>query len=111
MITDASGEIKRAAIQTSTENTTIVAAVSGKRIRVLALYLNGDGDFDCRFESGTGGTALTGVIPTGAGGNSDLTLPFNPAGWFQTAAGELLNMEQDDTPATVAGVVVYQEVD
>lgn len=92
---------------TSGDNT-IVAAVTGKKIRVLAMMaiMTGTG-VTIRFESGAGGTALTGQMqPTQGGG---FVLPFNPVGWFQTAAGSLLNMELSGAQS-VDGCLVYIEV-
>lgn len=89
---------------TSGENT-IVAAVAGKKIRVLALHLTMTGTtVTIRFEDGAGGTALTGQMqPTQ--GNS-ITLPFNPMGWFETTAGALLNMELSGAQS-VDGCLTY----
>ncbi len=70
---------------------TLVAAVSGKKIRVLSLFGVASGAVVVRFESGASGTALTGQMNVGANGN--VTMPFNPEGWFETVAAALLNME------------------
>lgn len=70
---------------------TVVAAVSGLKIRVLSYTLIAASAVNVRFESGAGGTALTGVMPVGANGGVSAT--FCPAGHFETAAGSLLNME------------------
>ncbi len=86
---------------------TIVAASSGRRIRVLALFLVSGGATTVRFESGAGGTALTGQMDLVA--QSTVVLPFNPSGWFETAAGELLNMELS-AGVSVDGGLVYTEI-
>jgi hypothetical protein len=87
---------------------TIVAAVSAKKIRVLALHLTMTGTLvTIRFESGAGGTALTGQMQPLAG--SGITMPFNPVGWFETAAAALLNMELSGAQS-VDGCLVYVEV-
>ncbi len=71
---------------------TLVAAVTGKKIRVLAAFLTMTGTaVTIRFESGAGGTALTGQMTPTQG--QTIVLPFNPLGWFETAAGALLNLE------------------
>lgn len=75
---------------TSGDNT-LVAADATKKIRVFALYLVAASAVTVRFESAAGGTALSGVMSVGA--NGGIVLPFNPAGWFETAANQLLNME------------------
>lgn len=87
---------------------TLVAAVSGKRIRVLSLFLVASGAVTVAFESGASGTALTGDMNVGANGN--VTMPFNPEGWFQTVAGELLNMELGGA-TSVDGCLTYVLVD
>lgn len=86
---------------------TIVAAVAGKKIRVLALFQVATGAVATRYESGAGGTALTGVMAMAA--NGVLALPFNPVGWFETAAGALLNLELGGA-VVVSGGVTYVEV-
>lgn len=102
--------IKRAIIDNATSgDNTLVAAVTGKRIRVLSLFVIMTGTaVTIRFESGAGGTALTGQMqPTQGGG---FVLPFNPVGWFETAAGALLNLELSGAQS-VDGCLVYVEVD
>lgn len=104
-------EIKRAAISVSSSgDNTIIAAVTGKAIRVLGVVLIGAGDVDVRFESGAGGTALTGVMSLAADGNG-FVLPICPNEdlyWFETAAGSLLNLELSGAVA-VAGCIIYYE--
>lgn len=102
------GPVKRAAVAASTQgDNTLVAAVAGKAIRVLALVLVASGGANTvRLESDAGGTALTGQMDIGD--NGQLVLPYNPAGWVATAAGELLNLELSAATA-VAGVVIYVE--
>lgn len=72
-------------------NNTLVAAVSGKRIVVLQLLLISAGAMTVRFESGAGGTALTGQMTVVEG--SGFSLPFSPLGHFSTDSGDLLNLE------------------
>ena len=87
---------------------TLVALVSGKRIRVLSLFVVASAAVTVRFESGTGGTALTGQMQVGANGN--INMPFNPEGWFQAVAGQLLNMELGSA-TSVDGCLTYVLVD
>ena len=91
---------------TSGDNT-IVAAVSGKKIRVLSLVLVASGTTTVRFEAGASGTALTGQMALVA--NTGFALPFNPVGWFETSSGALLNLELS-AAVSVDGVVCYVEV-
>jgi len=100
--------IKRAIISGATSgDNTLVTAVTGKKIRVLSLFLVAAGAVTVRFESGAGGTALTGVMSVAA--NGALVLPHSDAGWFETAAAALLNMELGGA-VQVSGALVYQEV-
>ena len=87
---------------------TLVAAVTGKRIRVLSLFLVAAGAVTVRFESGAGGTALTGQMNVTT--NTGFTLPHNPEGWFETAAAALLNMELGGA-VSVDGALTYVLVD
>jgi hypothetical protein len=100
--------VKRAAIDAATSgNNTLVAAVSGKKIRVLALFATMTGSaVTIRFEDGADGTALTGQMGPTSG--QTIVLPFNPVGWFETSAATLLNMELSGAQS-VDGVLVYIE--
>lgn len=90
----------------SAGDNTIVAANATQKIRVTSLFLvNGHtGTQTVRFESGAGGTALTGQMIFGA--NGGMVLPYNQQGWFETAANELLNMELGGA-TTVDGALTY----
>jgi hypothetical protein len=99
---------KFAVINESTSgNNTLVAAVAGKKIRVVQAILVAAGDVVARFEDGAGGTALTGQHDLTT--NSGFTLPFSPVGWFETTANTLLNLELD-AGVNVSGCLVYVEV-
>ncbi len=87
---------------------TIVAAVTGKKIRVISYALVAITANTCRFESGASGTALTGQMSLGITGV--LSSGFNPMGHFQTADGALLNLELS-AATNVSGHVTYLEVD
>lgn len=103
-----SSEIKYAVIDAATSgDNTLVAAVTGKKIRVLSLYLVATGAVLVRFESGASGTALTGQSSMAA--NGVLVLPYNPLGWFETAAAALLNLELGGA-VSVDGALSYIEV-
>lgn len=91
---------------TSGDNT-LVAAVTGKKIRVHQLALIGSAAVTVRFESGASGTALTGQMQFAA--NGGFVLPFSPMGWFETASDALLNMELNGA-TSVDGVLGYTEV-
>lgn len=100
--------LKFAAIAASSSgNNTLVAAVTSKKIRVLALYLVSNGTVNVKFQSGAGGTDLTGLAYLVA--NTGFVLPYNPVGWFETAVTTLLNANLSAAIA-VGGSLVYVEV-
>lgn len=86
---------------------TIVALVASKKIRVLSYSFIASGAVTARFESDTGGTALTGQMQIGANGKA--SAEFNPLGHFETVAGELLNLELSGA-TSVDGHLTYVEV-
>lgn len=90
---------------TSGDNT-LISAVASKKIRVLAVFLIAAGTVTARFESGAGGTALTGQMNLIA--NTGFVLPFSPVGWFETAVNTLLNLELSGA-VSVDGSLVYVE--
>lgn len=78
-----------AVINTSaTGDTSIVAAVTGKVIRVLSYVIVADSAVAAKFTSGAAGTALTGAMSLSA--NGGVAAPFNPVGHFQTASNTAL---------------------
>lgn len=91
----------------SSGDNTLVAAVTSRKIRVLALFLMAAGTVTVRLESGAGGTALTGQMELTA--QNGFTLPFSPVGWLETASGVLLNLELSGA-VSVDGALVYIEV-
>lgn len=106
---------KFATISASSTNNTIVAAVPGKKIRVMQLNMTASADAIIKFQSGTGGADLTGPMNFYANALGLIsasvaicTLPYSPLGWFETSAGVLLNLNR--TAGTVAGMLVYTEV-
>ena len=98
--------VKHAAIDAaSSGDNTLVAAVSGKKIRVLALFISMTGTLvTIRFEDGAGWTALTGQMGPTAG--QTIVLPFSPVGWFETSDATLLNMELSGAQS-VDGALTY----
>ena len=101
--------VKRAKIDAASDgNNTLVAAVTGKKIRVLAAFFTMTGSaVTIRFEDGAGGTALTGQMGPTAG--QTIVLPCNSVGWFETSAATLLNLELGGAQS-VDGSLVYIEV-
>ena len=107
--TDSVQRCKRAVIDAaSIGDNTLVAAVTGKKIRVYQVVLIAGGTTTVRFESAAGGTALTGQLNLVA--NVGFSTGWCPAGHFQTLAGELLNLELS-AAVTVDGWLIYAEVD
>ena len=99
---------KFAAIAASSSgNNTIVAAVTAKKLRVVAAQLIANGTVNAKWQSGAGGTDLTGLAYCVA--NTGYVLPFNPAGWFETASNTLLNLNLSGSIA-VGGSITYIEV-
>lgn len=97
-------------IAAATTDGSIVAAVAGKRIRVLAAV---------SADAGTTTAITFNTKPAGAGSaisalfqqviNGGPLLPYSPAGWFQTNVGEGLSATTG--AGTASGVqVVYVEV-
>jgi hypothetical protein len=100
--------IKFSAINASTiGDNEIVAAVTGKKIRVLEIFFVCGAATTVRFESGAGGTALTGQMEFAA--NSGMGPGFSPYGKFETVSGESLSMELS-AGNNIDGWLVYDEV-
>lgn len=100
--------MKRAPIDVATlGDNTIVSAVTGKIIRVYEVVLISSGTTTVRFESGTGGTALTGQMNLSA--NVGFSSGWCPTGHFETAEGVLLNLELS-AAVSVDGWIVYAEI-
>lgn len=98
--------IKRAVIDGNAGDVAAVAAVTGKAIRCIHYCLTQTAAGTVRFESGAGGTALSGQMTTTA---ENLTLQdSHEAGLFQTAQGEALSIEA--VTGGVDGYLLYQEV-
>lgn len=100
--------VKYAVIDAATSgDNTIVAAVTGKKIRVISCWLVSGGTVTTRWESAASGTALTGQATLAV--NTGYVLPHNKDGWFETVAGQLLNLELSGG-VTVDGSLSYVEV-
>jgi hypothetical protein len=88
----------------------IVAAVTGSRIRILAAVFAGVGSSTGVIlqsnPAGSSATDLTGSIRGAT--NVSIVLPYNPAGWVQTASGEAFDVTA--VVGSVDGLVVYELV-
>lgn len=76
----------------SSGNNTLVAAVSGKQIVVTSFFLIADAAVTAKFQSGAGGTDLSGAMSFAANGGIVVPDSGSPDGWFATVAGQLLNL-------------------
>lgn len=86
----------------------IVAAVTGKKIRVLAMTVNVDtANDDLDVEDSSGGTNLWKFVNVPLGVS---VLPFNPVGWFETTSGNALYGDITLAGTSVNIAVVYLEV-
>jgi hypothetical protein len=86
--------------------TTVVALVSSKKIRVLAMQLVASAAVNVKWQSSVAGD-ITGLAYLAA--NGGYVLPFNPTGWFQTVAGEALVVNLSGAFA-VGGSLTYVTV-
>lgn len=67
----------------------LVAAVATTKFRVLSVHLHATGGANtATFKSAT--TAISGAWDILS--DTSLLLPYNPEGWFETVAGEALNL-------------------
>lgn len=101
--------VKTAAVTASASGATqIVAAVTGKRIRVLSYTYRVNGAVNVKWQSAT--TDLTGLSYNGAAGEGEA--PSAPPGMylFQTAVAAALNINLSAAIA-VGGHIQYIEVD
>lgn len=85
----------------------LIAAVATKRIVVRALYLVANDAVNVKFQSHTTPTDLTGLAYLAQ--NGGLVLPYSGSGWFQTIAGEALDINLSAAIA-VGGAIVYGTV-
>lgn len=93
-------------IAASQTASSVVAAVTAKKIRVLAIIAQaGATATNITFNSAS--TAKTMLFANGANGGE--VLPFNPVGWFETVAGEALTATTG-AGSTTGIQVVYIEV-
>jgi hypothetical protein len=91
----------------SSGNNTLLAAVTGKKIRVLSVAMSFSGTVNAKFQSGASGTDISKLFYGVA--NTQVVLPFNPVGWFETASATLLNL--NISAATAVDVTLtYVEV-
>jgi len=91
----------------SATTTTLVALVATKKIRVLSMYLISTGANTVNLQSHVT-TSNSDGLP-GYAANGGIVLPFNPIGWFDTTAGEALDMVTSGS-GQVSGQLSYVAV-
>ena len=102
-----SGQKYASVDQSSAGTTAAVAAVTGSKIRILALCLfsySAGSPPTITFKSAS--TQLSGEIDQSQA--ISIILPYNPAGWMETAEGEAFNITS--TNGAVNGMIVYEEI-
>lgn len=85
-------------------STTVVPAVPGLRIRVIAMDLVSSISVTIQWQSSTGPTIISG--PQAFAANGGIVRPFNQAGWFQTLVGDALLISLSGG-AVVGGNITY----
>lgn len=85
-------------------NNTLLAAQTGYKIRVLSYTLVAAGSVTVAFQSGAGGTDLTGTMSLIAG--VPLVVDLQKEGHFETAASTLLNLSLGGA-IQVSGHITY----
>lgn len=89
-------------------NNTIVSAVTGKKIRVVAYHFVSAGTVNAKWASDTAApTDLSGSMALVA--NTVVSAPYCPVGHFETVAAKALNLILD-AGVSVDGVLTYVEV-
>lgn len=88
----------------SSGNNTLLAAVTGYKIRVHSLVLVAAAAVTVDIQDGAGGTSLTGVMSLITG--VPLVVPFEREGLFQTSAATLLNVSLGGN-VQVSGFLIY----
>lgn len=86
--------------------TTLVAAVSSKKIRVVALSLVANAAVNVKFQSHVAGD-ISGLYYLAA--NGGMVLPASQYGWFETTAGEALDINLSGA-IPVGGSLVYTTI-
>lgn len=99
---------KTAAFDVAAGTNTIVAAVAGKRIRVLAIILTADISGTVKFITESP-TDISGTFSVSATGG--FVLNENPSGWFETHADNKALQVVTATITSLDGLVIYQEVE
>lgn len=92
-------------VASASGDTSVVAAVTAKKIRVVSYVLTANGAVNAKFRSAT--TDITGLLYLAATGG--IAAPFNPLGYFETVAAAALQINLSGAVA-VGGHLTYVEV-
>ena len=101
-VTNANVPVKRVKVDVAASGD-LIAAVTGKSIRVIAVAVYYASSTTLKLQSGAS-TDLTGAM-TG----TSFVWPWNPGGWLQTASGEKLNAVMGSS-VQLSGTIDYIEV-
>jgi len=96
----------------SAGDNTLVAAVVGKKIRVLSLFVLAAGAVSAYVTSAAGGTVIFGgsTNKMSLAANGGFVLPFSPVGWFENSAANQALVLNLSGAVAVSGGLVYVEV-
>ena len=88
-----------------------MAAVTAKKIRVLALFIIPDGAVQVYFSNAADGAIFgDGTYPMSLTAGVPYKLDYNPAGWFQTGTNNEALTFNLSVATPVSGGIVYIEV-
>lgn len=98
------------AATTSGDNVLVTNSNGGLSIRVYALALIATTATNLYFTSDGAGTVIFGgsTNKIGIAANGGFVLPYNPLGWFQTAANHDIVMNLDGTDIVAGGIVTAE---
>jgi len=100
------------AIAASATDSSLVAAVATKKLRVRSVVIN-QGDTTpsaVTFNSKGAGAGTAVYVPLKAAANGGFVLNDNPKGWFETIAGEGLSVSTG-AGSTTSVAVTYERID
>ena len=79
-----------APIATQTSGATIISGVTGRKLRVMSMNVIASIAVNVKWQTQTGPADLTGFAYLAT--NGGYILPYNQIGWFETLAGDSLNI-------------------
>lgn len=97
-------KLKTAAVSVAVgNNETVIAAITGRAIRVMGFTIQGDGGVSkVTFKNGSGGAALFGPITAASSTTPDqFIVPIVASGYFETSSGTGLFADISTTAANI----------